>query len=132
MRFSTSGSTHGLIFLSNVGPKCTSVTARPARQRSSVASAAELPAADDDHVLIVRAVPLAVHVRDVRQRLARHAEQVGRAEVPGRHAHGTRRRAQPLAFHRLGVHDPSALAPLERSRARTGARRARSAARCAR
>ncbi len=49
----------------------------------------------------------------MRQVLARHAEQVRRAEVPGRDAHGARRRAPPLALHRLGVHDPAARAPLQ-------------------
>ena len=85
-------------------------------------------AADHDDVLVERVVPLAVDVRDVRQLLAGHAEQVRRAEVAGRDDDRTRRR-QPrcLASIDVGVHQPAARRSARAaSRARTAARRARS------
>ena len=130
-RFVKSGSTHGLIFLSNVGPKCTSVTRAPGAPQIERRLGRRVAAADDDRVLLERA-------RAPRGRRARRAAAPRPARRGGsasRSSRSRRRRRAPSSSRARtsgvrDVHDEAAVASARcASRARTGARGARSAAR---
>ena len=70
-RLVKSGSTHGLIFLSNVGAEVNERHARARAPQIERRLGRRVAAADDDDVLVERLVPFAIDVRHVRQRLRR-------------------------------------------------------------
>ena len=70
-----------------------------------------VPAADDDRLALERLMPLAVQVRHVREVLTRHAEWIGRTEVPTRDDDRPRARLHHVSAKRTRVDDELVLAP---------------------
>jgi hypothetical protein len=96
------------------GPEVHDRHARPGAVQVERRLGRRVAAADDHGVLLERLVRLVVHVRHVRQRLARHADPVRRPEVARRDDHGAAAQRALLAGAPAAAHDELRRLPLDR------------------